>query len=962
MEIYRTFDKATRSIVSDRKAYGGQVFDSNSTRVKFTLQNEGQDWDFRAEGYRPFIVFNVFDANGNPYVYGEDSSPAFSGHEFTIPYEITSQAPSLRVEYQLWFVAAEYADSFNGTPDGMLTTTYVLSAVDGIAFRQSCIKPPKPGCGCRDPGFSPALAPTIAGPLEFLRSRAIIRPVENMAHINDEGKTQGIDLIFKSLSGDYQEMWLNVPLLSEDGKLGMDALPTGNAYGQIPLLKSSVGTGNAIVYDGASGGFIAKAVAASATAAQANPSALMTAMASVTSMEYVKTMEAEAGSHFLRLLDGNKQEICHVDLPLESMIKKAYYDASKKALIFEVDGAEEPIVVPVHDLIDLYQGSDDITIEMVSPGSAEDPTIYRISLSSTFLARISDDEGNLARHKDDVSNPHRVTKAQVGLSEVENLSPANMPVSTATSALVDSVRSELKAADDALDVRVDSLEVDLRGNGETEGLIGRHERDTKDLYSQLADANSNIALRYTKSEVNELLGAKQDTLSPGNYIKIEGNRISYDGPNVKVDPELSSSSESPVQNKVITAALDKKQDKLHLGSYLEFGADGRLNATVPPVSVDSMLSYSSVNPVQNKVVAEALDKKANIGEGVSVWKGVTQNGLYLYNSGDVVVYGDALYISKVDNNDHHPDDETCWAPVRSGATKEVGITPATFIGVFGNDVETVYTITHNLRSRNLVFSFMRNDGSYQYVYPTMVASPTLNTIRVQLPSPPGRNKLCVNIIKARTISASAVTEFPQVVEFVTPDTLWEISQDSGTPLYIKAYNSEGVEIEGDAIQNSISDYSPVTVEFTEQQTGKLFVQAASKVVEYEPVFNGTRYRMEIEVDATDYLVQCFADGEGQIRPDTFYEDGKLIVESDILWEGVVALYKATKTKSWKAADMTETEDGSFEESFRHDLGRVVGAQLWNEEEGMLMADFRCPTLYTVKVTTHMRVDGTLLVI
>ncbi len=960
MEIYRTFDKATRSITSDRKAYGGQVFDSNSTRIKFTLKNEGEDWDFTTEGYRPFIVFNVFDANGNPYVYGQDSSPAFSGYEFTIPYEITSQAPSLRVEYQLWFVAAEYADSFNGMPDGMLTTTYILSAVDGIAFRQSCIKPSKPGCGCKDPGFNPTLAPTVAGPLEFLRSKAIIRPVEKMAHINDEGNTQGLDLIFKSLSGEYQEMWLNVPTLSDDGKLGMDALPTGNKYGQVPLLKSSVGNGNAIVYDGTAGGFVAKAVASSTTAAQANPAALMTAMASVTSMEYVKKMDSVAGAHFLRLLDGNRQEICHVDLPLEQMISKAYYDAASKSLIFEIDGAEEPLIVPVHDLVDLYEGSEDITIEMVSPGSSEDATVYRISLSSAFLKRIADDEDNLARHKDDLDNPHRVTKAQVGLGNVDNTSDANKPVSVATKSMINDVRSMLEESDVALDTRIDALDVALNGE---DGLIRRHESDVQKLYNQLSEASSNIAKRYTKDEVNSLLGDKQDTLTGGDYIKIEGGKVSYTGPNVKVDSELSKSSESPVQNKVVTQALDGKQDKLYLGTYLEFGKDGRLNATVPPVEVDATLSLTSTNPVQNKAIAAELDKKANIGEGVSVWKGVTQNGLYMYNSGDVVVYGDALYISKVDNNDHHPTDEVCWAAVHGGAvTQEVGITPATFIGVFGDDLNTVYTIEHNLRSRNLVFSFMRNDGSYQYVYPTMVASPTLNTMRVQLPSPPGRNKLCVNIIKAKTVASSTVTEFPTVVDFITPDTVWELTQDSGTPLYVKAYNSEGVEIEGDAIQNSISDYSPVTIEFTEQQTGKLFVQAASKVVEYTPMFDGTHYRMEIEVDATDYLVQCFVDGEGQIRPDTFYEDGKLIVESDILWEGVVALYKATKSKSWKASEMTEVEDGTFEVSFRHDLGRVVGAQVWNDEEGMLMADFRCPTLYTVKVTTHMRVDGTLLVI
>ena len=41
-------------------------------------------------------------------------------------------------------------------------------------------------------------------------------------------------------------------------------------------------------------------------------------------------------------------------------------------------------------------------------------------------------------HLDDLSNPHQVTKAQVGLSNVENTSDADKPVSTAQQAVLDS--------------------------------------------------------------------------------------------------------------------------------------------------------------------------------------------------------------------------------------------------------------------------------------------------------------------------------------------------------------------------------------------------------------------------------------------------------------------------------------------------------------------------------------------
>lgn len=50
---------------------------------------------------------------------------------------------------------------------------------------------------------------------------------------------------------------------------------------------------------------------------------------------------------------------------------------------------------------------------------------------------ISDIETSLNSHKSDTTNPHQVTKAQVGLGNVNNTSDANKPISTATQAALD---------------------------------------------------------------------------------------------------------------------------------------------------------------------------------------------------------------------------------------------------------------------------------------------------------------------------------------------------------------------------------------------------------------------------------------------------------------------------------------------------------------------------------------------
>lgn len=86
------------------------------------------------------------------------------------------------------------------------------------------------------------------------------------------------------------------------------------------------------------------------------------------------------------------------------------------------------------------------------------------------------------------------------------------------------------------------------------------------------------------------------------------------GGTVTVDDELSLSSENPVQNKVITAAMNNKIEASDLATVATTGDyDDLTNKPVIPsgVTVDSALSASSENPVQNKVINTALGTKAN---------------------------------------------------------------------------------------------------------------------------------------------------------------------------------------------------------------------------------------------------------------------------------------------------------------------------------------------------------------
>jgi len=126
----------------------------------------------------------------------------------------------------------------------------------------------------------------------------------------------------------------------------------------------------------------------------------------------------------------------------------------------------------------------------------------------------------------------------------------------------------------------------------------------------------------------------------GQTITGSGNIEVSSGSNVTVDTALSSTSTNPVQNKVIKAELDKKAST----DVATTSADGlmskedkaKLNdiaAGANKTIVDSALSDTSTNPVQNKILKAELDKKINSNEIKTI------NGESIVGDGDITVSG-----------------------------------------------------------------------------------------------------------------------------------------------------------------------------------------------------------------------------------------------------------------------------------------------------------------------------------
>lgn len=117
----------------------------------------------------------------------------------------------------------------------------------------------------------------------------------------------------------------------------------------------------------------------------------------------------------------------------------------------------------------------------------------------------------------------------------------------------------------------------------------------------------NPANYYTKNEVDTALGGKQATLVSGTNIKTingnsilgEGNLVIESGSQITVDSELSTTSTNPVENRVITTALGNKANSADLASVATSGSYNDLSNTpfVPEITYDSANTALIINTV-----------------------------------------------------------------------------------------------------------------------------------------------------------------------------------------------------------------------------------------------------------------------------------------------------------------------------------------------------------------------------
>ncbi|MDR3170315.1 MAG: hypothetical protein LBU17_01665 [Treponema sp.] len=175
-----------------------------------------------------------------------------------------------------------------------------------------------------------------------------------------------------------------------------------------------------------------------------------------------------------------------------------------------------------------------LEVNEITEGQAADletETAARTAADEALHVQITVNRASLQEHAADTDNPHDVTKAQVGLAQVDNTADADKPVSTAQAAAIDNARSEAQEYTDEQIAATVAGTLHYMGDVATYAELPEenelfdlwHILDTGDGYYWFGgtwnhlDFSVDLSAYYQKDETDERLNGKVDKV-PGKEL------------------------------------------------------------------------------------------------------------------------------------------------------------------------------------------------------------------------------------------------------------------------------------------------------------------------------------------------------------------------------------------------------------------------------------------------------------
>lgn len=184
-------------------------------------------------------------------------------------------------------------------------------------------------------------------------------------------------------------------------------------------------------------------------------------------------------------------------------------------------GTESHIYLPVKDLVDVYNAGNGIVIDTNNVISINNETLQKIDDNRILIVKEIQDRkdadlvlqqnintviNDLSNHTSNTSNPHNVTKAQVGLGNVDNTSDLNKPISNATQTALD---NEVLNRDRAISVvktelenKIDTEIAELQANLTAEETARINADTTEEEARKLADSTLRGSINNNRALIN----------------------------------------------------------------------------------------------------------------------------------------------------------------------------------------------------------------------------------------------------------------------------------------------------------------------------------------------------------------------------------------------------------------------------------------------------------------------------
>jgi hypothetical protein len=754
-EITRIFNVDTRAITNVQRKYAGVSCDSLSTTMHFEYNPvnflSGND-------YVPYIMFNVHDDDGNPLIYGPESTPKFDGWTFQIPWDVTSRVKTQSVDYQLFFVKinVNYNPS-TGVPH-LDSTDYIISALDGIALKKSIqCKSDKRSC-C--PPMAPTTEPSVVGYINLWKEYGLV--VEPDAEYNED--IDRVQVHFRTYNGNRDcTVTLDVPVLDEDGKIPLrffdmvTRILEGGYYEetyQIPSAKA--------VWDFVMENF--------------NPKSR-----GIPAWDSAKTYQDGAvveyrGAIYISCHDDNtdNEPKTSPQYYIDSEAKDPHWNmiAQYNIVLNAPTGIEGGSTVDVP--------SESLVMQMLVPKLDDSQVIS--SWDEYDPSKTGQDIQIISAKLSYDSIETKIDDSQI-IRDWSELDPSKVGVDI-------QIPSALMVSD-SLDSKLDDSQLVNDWNDLSTDKIPNQKLVRESIDGMLDDSQ-------VIEDWSEL-----DPSKTGQDIQIPSAVLTKGSLDDKLDDSQITQEITYEQDEIpsgfaITNALDLKVDKTQIVQTMEVSESKIPSTALIKQALDSKLDDSQLVTEWNdptdeqipsaKLVKDSIDPLTDYRMAIRFWYPET-----IYTNGSTVIYDGTIYISRADENRGHvPNDSTehgqWWSKIEGGGG---GSGNRIYVDIIGNGVDTIYTVQHGLGSCDIFYSMRYNDSNREFTDADVYVIDD-NTIRVETYVPLPMDSLVITIGVGlnglpfnEVIGNGTDTSFDLRHNFGTFDFFWEV-QDVATGLFIKA--------------------------------------------------------------------------------------------------------------------------------------------------------------------------------